>query len=305
MAPKEGFVRGMTFLLVLVPLGCEVTVRPERGPLELVPADAHLIVTLEWPTLRRYPELRRGLSIEDLENQWKVLGLRTNEVQQVVIFAGEDEEAEGEAFIITGPLRGPVRRGRSERYGRYNLIYVEPADRWGVHLRSGPWVFGSLQAVQNVIDVERNPEWGLARRHPFDGVLRQLALGRRPVAVFWRIPESQRDVTQALWGLGAAFLKPLLGPLAYWVEDIDIAQGFGLSVVPGQGRWMMELLVLASDEESAGQIAGTLGLLRGLGALIPEQAVTESERPYVEALRSLTVRRDGALLTLTWPFPVE
>lgn len=305
MAIRKDFVQGLALLLALISLGCEVTVRPERGPLELVPADAHLIVTLEWLTLQRYPELRRDLPMEDLENQLKVLGLRPDEVQQVVIFAGEDEEAEGETLIVVGPRQGPASRSRKERYGRYNLVYVEPAEQWGVRLRSGPWVFGSLQAVQKVIDVERNPEWSLARRRPFDGVLRRLALGRRPVTVFWRIPESRRDVAQTLWELGSAFLEPLLGPLAGWTEGIGIARGFGLSIVPGQGRWMIELIVLAPDEKSAAKIAGAVGLLKGLGALIPQQEIRESDRPYVEAFRSLTVHRDGAVLTLSWPLPAE
>lgn len=282
-------------------------------PIQLVPSTSVVVASIRWAEVREDDRLRKVIEGDEIEKMLQellhVLEIPDAQIVEALAFSEAAESADISAgMILSGSydaravIRSLEARGWNRQTYRGYKLYSNPAEEIGLTLlRSGLLVSGTLKGIKEVIDVELNPDQGLASSEPFDRLEAQFGNQQYPISAIIIFPQSLQDVTGAAVELSSALLDFAgLGPLGEILRKIGFAKGLGFSIARRGDSFPVELVAIMKDEEAAGFISGVLNLLKEIGSSLPPEAPDEEKR-----IRDLSVDRDGAILKVQWVMTEE
>jgi hypothetical protein len=293
--------------LCLMMLALSLRQAPARSRLSavsLVPPSGVAVIKVNWAMVRQDDRLRMIVKGNDFEKALGELSIESGEVSEWVVFSGLNNSQSGTlAMILTGSYQ-PQRvvsqvksQGWAEQIYKAHKVYINPADKvWMAPLRGGMLVAGSQAGVERVIDVEMNPQTGLASKPPFNSLLARFTNSRHPISFALGLPPAYQQATEvALKIVGALISFPGSGPLGMLMGKIGFPRMMGFSINRNGPVFPVELLAMMKDETSATLISGTINLVQGINLNMLSDRMSQADK---DAIKNISVTRNGALLSI-------
>ncbi len=276
----------------------------QRNPITLVPRSAVAVAKINWTVVRQDNYFRAMLKTDEMDRALAQLKIHGNEVSELVIFSGINSSHSG---LLAGVFRGSYNaaavtaelksQNLTEQIYKGRAIYIDPGEgTCATVLRSGMLVVGSQKGVEGAIDVENNPRLSLTTKPPFSTLLARFAASSQPISFMMALPLEYQTVTDvAVKVVSAVFSLSGLGPLGYLVDKIGFPHALGFSIGRNGATFPAELVVQMKDATSAALISGTLNAAQALGANMPSDRMSPSDR---EMLKNISVTRAGTVLSI-------
>lgn len=296
------------FILLLLLVSCQPSSSKLKVPLQWIPGQAVAVLIIDWPQAAADEKLMRIVNGNQLKQTLDSLHINSAAIEQVIVFSNLHENSQTEGIIISGSFKTndlikylSAKQWQQLQY-RKHLVYQQPGSDFCIAPIRSPRsiLLGSKSTVEQTIDAKLNLQPGLAEIEPFNRLFRNTYNKRAPVSMVVAFPQNFQDIGNAALNISSSLLDLAgLSPLAKLLDAVGFARGIGFSIFHKQNAYPVELMGIMRNEETAANIAGTINLLKGLTALVPQKNLSFSEREAMESFKTLSVKRDKDILSIT------
>lgn len=261
-----------SFAAALLLAGCQSRA---IDPSELIPADSVAFMRISWRTVQRDPMLSKFVKAADFENTFRELGVVSNDVDTVIVFAG---------VVGSDPATGLIVKTLKTSAGGFAHTFSRSDVHRGVptaRIPSGAllaalddhlFAIGTTSGVLRVIDMKQDPQ---RRRVTTRG--RQLLEpnARAPILLFAALPRGLDGVADLGVNAIAATLQSLgHGAVGSLLRAIGLARAISISISPSDSTVRLEVRAAMKDASAAGISERGLRLLDNLAvAVAPQDAL--------------------------------
>lgn len=289
-------------------VGCRISSGPQ-SLVELIPADAIVVLSLHWQAVRGDGDLLTLVKGAEFKKVFAEVNLNEEAVTDVAVFGDGAEGADGgsTAMLLSGSFDGrevaysiKERGWREESYDGH-AVYLSPAGgSYLAALDSGALVCGTKKGVEGVIRVESDVGTSLASTEAYERLSPLFDTAERPVSMMIAFPQHVQDAANAALELSSVVMDFAgVGPIGQLMSKIGYSRAIGCSIGREGESFPVELVAVMKDEDAAALVSGGLTLLKGIGALAGQPpARTPEEAEALRSFQSMSISREGDVLYL-------
>ena len=310
---KRCLVAALTLCLAAPLLaGCGGS-RGRRPLVELIPADALVILSVNWQAVRddRYLlSLVKGAEFKRILDE---VGVNEQTVTRLAVFGdGTAGPGASTGMLLNGSFNAravtDAARGRGwtrESYDGHE-VYVTQSDGTRLAaLNSGTLACGTKRGVAGIFHAESDTAESFASTATYKRLSKLFKAGGAPISMILAFPQHLQDAADAALKV-ASLMMDFTGvsPLGQLMGKIGYARALGCTIGREGESFPFELVAIMNDEESATFVSGGLTLLKDIGALAGQSLARSPEE--AEALRNfqnMSVSRKGEVLTVGLVMP--
>ncbi len=285
--------------------GCRISSGPP-SLVELIPADAIVVLSLHWQAVRGDGDLLTLVKGAEFKKVFAEVNLNEEVVTDVAVFGDGAEGAGGStAMLVSGSFDGrevtystKERGWREESYDGH-AVYLSPAGgSYLAALDSGALVCGTKKGVEGVIRVESDVGTSLASTEAYERLSPLFDTAERPVSMMIAFPQHVQDAANAALELSSVVMDFAgVGPIGQLMSKIGYSRAIGCSIGREGESFPVELVAVMKDEDAAALVSGGLTLLQGIGALAGQPpAGTPQEAEALRRFQSMSISREGDVL---------
>jgi hypothetical protein len=278
----------------------------EPSLIRLVPAESCAIMTLDWSSIRTDNELKRVINGDQLERLLRQLGIKSEAVKTLAVFAGIDNEA-ASGLLLRGPFdrKGITEQLRSAGWTESSLdghkVYVRTSDYVAMPVTNTLFA-GTREGALAVFRAAESAKESIVTTEAYKKINTAVSMDGKPVKAFLLIPQGTLDMADAaLTATSFALSLFNLGGIGQLLQAVNVARGFAFSLDKGRReQYPIELCVLLRDEEAAAFVSGSLNALKTVSELA---ASDNRDRANLLALRQMKIVRKHEVLAITMEVP--
>lgn len=297
--PKRHRLSSVLLLVLLSACNLARSVKP----IDLVPADAIVVLELHWQAVRSNPSLRSIAQWPADVASFRELGFSEESFQTVVMFSRLfSTEASTDGAIVFAPGMGRQIAPAATAHAWPSeslpggLVYRQPGTTIVVSsVGDDVAVIGSLDSVQRVLQAYQDPRAAFVARQELADVLPALR-SAHPITLTAVWPRDVGDATKVTVEASAWLLR--IGgweAVAALVEKLGIGRGYVVRLIPETGGVRVDVDGIMQDESSASTVATGLSLLKTVGSLMQPETSHGQSAPD---LKTMTVERRGSVVSI-------
>lgn len=276
---------------------------------ELIPADALVVLTVNWQTVRDDRDLLALIKGAEFKKVFAEVNVNEETVDDLAVFGDGAEGKGGSAgMILNGSFdageSADFIKGRGWREESYNghEVYLSPADGTRcAALDSGALVCGTKKAVEGVIRAASDTDAAFVSTDAYERLSKLFDTAESPVSMMIAFPQHYQDAADAALQVSSAMLDFAgVGPLGQLMSKIGFSRAVGCTIGRDGDSFPVELVAVMKDEEAAALVSGGFTLLKGIGEWAGQQRPARSAAE-AEALRNfhnMSIDRDGDVLSI-------
>ena len=278
----------------------------ESSLMRLVPVESCAIMTLDWTSLRRDPDLRRLINGGEFEVLLKRIGIDSDSVDSVAVFSSLDSRTTSGLLLRGSFNRKQViadlkQSGWKENLLENHTVYFNGTDCIAALGRNTLFA-GTRGGALAVFRAQESVRESIVASPAFKKINDGTSVNSKPVRAFLLIPQGTLDMADAALTAGSVALSLFqLGGIGQLLKAVNVARGFGLSLDHGtHDEYPAELSVLMRDEEAAVFVNGSLNAMKTISELA---ATGKRDLEELRALQKMKVDRRGEVLRLNMEIP--
>lgn len=304
---KRRLIYYWLLLLLSISLSCKEPSVQFREPIKFVPSSSIIMLQVNWSKVYTDDYLKAIVEGDEIKKLLYNLNLNDQQIDELVAFAGSDdfgEETSG--IILKGSFRSRSVMGAlkaqgwiEDSYEGYTLYRSPAEDVWVTALKSHMLVVGVRMGVENVIEVEKDPDASIISMETISTLVRRFDRNRSPISMILVFPQAYQDMGSTALDISSMLLDAAgLGPLGTVLDKIGFAKGLACSISRKDDSFPIELMVMMKDEEAAEFLSGSLNLLKSFSKWLPEDGMSQSDREAVRAFQSMMISREKDILSI-------
>jgi hypothetical protein len=275
---------------------------------ELIPADALVVLSMNWQAVRGDEDLLKLVRGEELKKVLGQLGVNEGEITDIAVFGdGSGGAAGSTGVLLSGSfdandvadfLKGRGWRGRDYKG---HEIYLNPADNTHLAaLDSDALVVGTEKAVEGAIRAESDADSAFASTDAYKRLSGLFDTAEHPVSMMIAFPQQLQDAADMALQVSSAVMDFAgVGGLGQLMSKIGYSRAIGCTVGHEGDSFPVELVAVMKDEDAAAFVSGGLTLLKGIGALAGTRpARSPEEAEVMRNFQNMSVSREREVLSV-------
>ncbi|MBC8460245.1 MAG: hypothetical protein H8D67_19850 [Deltaproteobacteria bacterium] len=285
-----------------------------KEPQELVPARGNLLLFVKMKQVIQDRDLSQAMKIDELKSELDAVDITPKDISQMMLFMGSAPSSERMGYlgmILEGDydakqkVKQLAKQGWDKKRHLKDEYYYNPASGECIaYLNGNTMVFGSKEALCDVLDVRRGKKKSLIKHPTYNKLAKQIGEGSAPITMHIIVPQEVLDIGQTGLELSKTILELLnVGAIGVLLGKIGLVQGLGMSINHSGNDFPVEMLCLMQSEGAASFISGSLNLLKGISTMLPKGQMSAQERQNIAAFQNMGISRDGEMLKINMVIP--
>jgi hypothetical protein len=283
-----------------------------RAAVSLAPTESVAVIKVNWAQMRQDDRLRRIVRGDDFERIVQQYGIDSEQITEWVVFSDiKPASANGLGMILSGTFSSRSiadhlkSQGWSEQAYISHKIYLNPADKsYAAPLQPGLLVVGTQAGVENVINVESNPQTGITTKPPFSTLLANFSRNPKPITFMIGIPQKYQATADVAYKVATKLIDFAgLSPLGTILDKIGLARALGFSISRDGSVYPIELVGLMKDETTTGLISGALNLMKSVPMMLSSRSMSQQDKDALDAIQGMSINSSGTLLSIKFNMP--
>lgn len=275
---------------------------------KLLPKRPNVLLFLKINQIAKDRDLSRALNLRELERELAKSNIALGEVKRTVVFMDSSSKKYLGMILerdnTKSKIQLPKGRWRKERYSRDDYYYNSASDECIASIGSRTLVFGTEEAVKDVLDVYRGRAESQDLQPTYKELTESIKRVSPPVTGYFIISQRVLDMQRA--GLEAAktvlnFLD--LGIFSAILRKISLVEGFRISIEHQGNVFPTEMLCLMESEKAASLISGSINLLKSISSAVPKGEMRAQQKQSFKAFESMKVSRESRALKIKMTIP--
>lgn len=275
---------------------------------ELIPADALVVLSLNWEEVRGDADLLRLVKGAEFKKVFGQLNVDEDAVTSIAVFGDGSETAAGSTgMLLAGSFDAEdiaavlKERGWRERAYEGHEIYFSATDGTNLAaLDSDVLVVGTEKAVEGAIRAGSDADASFVSTDAYGRLSELFDTSEHPVSMMIAFPQQLQDAADVALQVSSAVMDFAgIGGLGQLMSKLGYSRAIGCSIGRRGDSFPVKLVAVMRDEDAATLISGGLTLLKGIGAWAeraPARSAEEAEAR--QNFQNMSVSRDGDVLSI-------
>ena len=275
---------------------------------ELIPADALVVLSLNWQTVRGDEDLLKLVKGSELKKIFGQLNVSEDAVNDLAVFGDGAGDAKGGAgLLLSGSFDASdvtdslKERGWREQDYEGHEIYLSPTDNTRLAaLGSDALVVGTEKGVEGAVCAESDIDTAFVSTDAYKRLSKLLDTAQHPVSMMIAFPQQFQDAADTALQVSSVVMDFAgVGALGQLMSKIGYSRAIGCTIGREGDMFPIELVAVMKDEDAATLVSGGLTLLKGLGALAGGHAArSPEEAEAMQNFQNMSVSREKDVLSI-------